>query len=94
MNTIDSATLSVQIKSLMIYEFLKNYNRLEKVIREIFENSLSSLPAKIIYQLHFYNGSRLGAFIDFEEDAAKLNIVRFDENETFHESKPPAEPVA
>ena len=65
MTAINPTTLSIQIKSLMIYEFLKDYNRLEKVIRKIFEDSLSSLPDKIIYQLHFYNGSRLGACIDF-----------------------------
>lgn len=87
MTAINPTTLSIQIKSLMIYEFLKDYNRLEKVIRKIFEDSLSSLPDKIIYQLHFYNGSRLGACIDFQNDAAKLNIVKFDENETFHELK-------
>lgn len=84
---IDQNTLSVQIKSLMIYEFLNEYNRLEQMIREIFETNISLLPTEIIQQLYFYNGGRIGTFIDFEESALKLNIVKYKDNDVFKELK-------
>ena len=83
MKGIDQSTLSVQIKSLMIYEFLNEYTRLEQIIREIFEQNISSLPAKVIQQLYFYNGGRIGTYIDFEEDTIKLNAAQFKKNDRF-----------
>lgn len=87
MKCIDQNTLSVQIKSLVIYEFLNEYNKLEQIIREVFEKNISSLPQKVIQQLYFYNGGRIGTFIDFEEEAVKLNIVKYKENDVFKELK-------
>ena len=75
MKGIDQNTLSVQIKSLMIYEFLNEYTRLEQMIRETFEQNISSLPTKIVQQLYFYNGGRIGTYIDFEEDTVKLTAA-------------------
>lgn len=85
MKGIDQNTLSVQIKSLMIYEFLNEYNQLEQMIREIFEQSIPTLPSRIIQQLYFYNGGRIGTFIDFEEDAVKLKVVKYKEHDLFKE---------
>ena len=76
MKGIDQSTLSVQIKSLMIYEFLNEYTRLEQMIRETFEQNISSLPTKIVQQLYFYNGGRIGTYIDFEEDTVKLTAAQ------------------
>ena len=45
---MDQNTLSVQIKSLMIFEFLKEYNQLEHLIREKFEQNLPNLPSDIL----------------------------------------------
>ena len=85
MKGIDQNTLSVQIKSLMIYEFLNEYNQLEQMIRDIFEQSIPTLPSRIIQQLYFYNGGRIGTFIDFEEDAVKLKVVKYKEHDLFKE---------
>ena len=85
MKGIDQSTLSVQIKSLMIYEFLNEYTRLEQIIREIFEQNISSLPAKVIQQLYFYNGGRIGTYIDFEQDTVKLNAAKYKEHDLFKE---------
>lgn len=85
MKGIDQDTLSVQIKSLMIYEFLNEYNQLEQMIRGIFEKSVPSLPQKVIQQLYFYNGGRIGTFIDAEEESVKLTIVKYKENDLFKE---------
>lgn len=85
MNGIDQDTLSVQIKSLIIYEFLNEYNRLEQMIRGIFEQSIPTLPQKIIQQLYFYNGGRIGTFIDTEEESVKLTVVKYKENDLFKE---------
>ena len=85
MKGINQDTLSVQIRSLMIYEFLNEYNRLEQMIRGIFEQSIPSLPPKVIQQLYFYNGGRIGTFIDTEEESVKLTAVKFKENDLFKE---------
>lgn len=61
---MDQNTLSVQIKSLMIFEFLKEYNQLEHLIREKFEQNLPNLPSDILQQLYFYNGGRVATYID------------------------------
>ena len=83
MKGIDQNTLSVQIKSLMIYEFLNEYTRLEQIIRKEFEQNISSLPPKIKQLLYFYNGGRVGTFIDSEEAAVKLNVVNYKEDDLF-----------
>lgn len=85
MNGIDQDTLSVQIKSIMIYEFLNEYNRLEQMIRGIFEQSIPSLPPKVIQQLYFYSGGRIGTFIDTEEESVKLTVTKYRENNLFKE---------
>ena len=83
MKGIDQDTLSVQIKSLIIYEFLNEYNRLEQMIRGVFERSIPLLPQKVIQQLYFYHGGRIGTFIDNEEESLKLTTAKFKENDLF-----------
>ena len=85
MKGIDQDTLFVQIKSLMIYEFLNEYTQLEQMIREIFEQSIPSLPQKVIQQLYFYNGGRIGTFIDTEEESVRLTTAKYKENDLFKE---------
>lgn len=87
MKGIDMNTLSVQIKSLMIYEFLNEYTRLEQMIRVVFEQNISALPAKIVQQLYFYNGGLIGTFIDCDEEAVKLNATKYKENDPFRDLK-------
>ena len=85
MKGVDQNTLSVQIKSLMIYEFLNEYNRLEQMIREEFEQSIPSLPQKVVQQLYFYYGGRIGTYIDIEEEAVKLTVAKYKDNDLFKE---------
>ena len=84
---MDQNTLSVQIKSLMIFEFLKEYNQLEHLIREKFEQNLPNLPSDILQQLYFYNGGRVATYIDSEEGAVKLNTVKYKRDDLFKEIK-------
>ena len=56
--SIHRDVLSIQIRSLIIFEFLKEYNLLEKLVREIFEANISNLPPAILQKLYFYNGGR------------------------------------
>lgn len=87
MKNIDQNTLSVQIRALLIYEFLNEYNRLEALVRKIFEENISLLSADFIQQLYFYNGGRIGTFVDVEEDAVRLKVVKYKENDVFKELK-------
>lgn len=87
MKIVNQNTLSVQIKSLMIFEFLDEYNKLEQTIREIFERNISTLPTKVVQQLYFYNGGRIATYIDFESESVKLNTVKYKENDLFKDLK-------
>ncbi|MBU5680932.1 hypothetical protein [Blautia sp. MSJ-9] len=83
--SIDQNTLSIQIKSLMIYEFLKEYNKLERMIRGIFEKNIPLLPNTVIQQLYFYSGGRIGTYIDVEEESVKLSAIKYKDNDLFKE---------
>ena len=80
---IDTATISLQLKSLVIYEFLKEYNELERVIREIFEKNISNIPTEVLYQFYFYYGGKIGTHIEYEAHTLKLDSIVYKEGEKF-----------
>ena len=63
---IDASVLSCQLKSIVVFDFLNEYNRLEQEIRRAFENSIPSLPLKVLKQLYFYYGGKIGTYIEYE----------------------------
>lgn len=80
---IDANTLSLQLKSLVIFEFLKEYNKLEQAIRKVFEDNVQILPPPILQQLYFYYGGKIGTYIEYEAHQIKLSSVKFREGELF-----------
>lgn len=82
---IDASVLSCQLKSIVVFDFLNEYNRLEQEIRRAFENSIPSLPLKVLKQLYFYYGGKIGTYIEYESQTLKLSSVDFQENEHFKE---------
>lgn len=76
---IDTKTISLQLKSLVVFEFLKEYNELEQTIRKVFERNLSTLPPKILQQLYFYYGGKIGTYIEYEAHSVRLNSLDFKE---------------
>ena len=80
---IDTKTISLQLKSLVVFEFLKEYNELEQTIRKVFERNLSTLPQKILQQLYFYYGGKIGTYIEYEAHSVRLNSLDFKEGELF-----------
>lgn len=82
---IDTNMLSLQLKSLMVFEFLNKYNELEQTIRKVFEKSLDDLPQKVLQQLYFYYGGKIGTYIEYESESLKLNDISFKDNERFKE---------
>ena len=80
---IDTKTISLQLKSLVVFEFLKEYNELEQAIRKVFEKNLSTLPQKILQQLYFYYGGKIGTYIEYEAHSVRLNSLDFKEGELF-----------
>lgn len=85
--SIHRNVLAIQIRSIIIFEFLKEYNLLEKLIREIFEKNISNLPPEILQKLYFYNGGRIATYIDFGEESLKLNVVQYKDKDKFRELK-------
>lgn len=83
--SVDKDTITAQIKSIFVFEFLDAFNELETEIRRIFENSILSdgFPPEIIHKLYFYYGGRIGTYIEYEESAIKLNKLLFKEDEKF-----------
>lgn len=80
---IDAATVSLQLKSLLVYEFFKEYNELERMIRKIFEKSLPTLSPEYIQQLYFYLGGKIGSYIEYESHSLKLTNLNFKPSESF-----------
>ena len=80
---IDQVTLSKQIKSIMIFEFLDKYNMLEKSIRESFETAIKTFNPQVIQQLYFYYGGKIGSSIEYETRTIKLKEIKYNENEFF-----------
>jgi hypothetical protein len=80
---IDQKTLSLQIRSLMVCDFLDEYNRLEKAIRNIFEMNVDTLPSNIKQQLYFYYGGKIGTYIEYESQGIKINELHYNEKEQF-----------
>lgn len=82
---IDTNILSLQLKSLMVFEFLNEYNELEQTIRQVFERSLPDLPQEVLQQLYFYYGGKIGTYIEYESQSLKLNNISFKDKEHFKE---------
>ncbi len=80
---IDQETLSLQIRSLMVYGFLDEYNRLERTIRNVFEDSIEVLPANFKQQLYFYYGGKIGTYIEYESQSIKIKELNYTEKENF-----------
>lgn len=80
---IDTKTISLQLKSLVVFEFFKEYNELEQMIRKVFEKNLSTLPQKILQQLYFYYGGKIGTYIEYEAHSVRLKSLDFKEGELF-----------
>lgn len=82
---VDTLTLSLQLKAFFVFEFLNEYNKLEQAIRKIFEENISYLPAKVLQQLYFYYGGKIGTYIEYEAHTLKLHNMNFKEQERFKE---------
>lgn len=80
---IDQNTISLQIKSLFVFDFLNEFNELEHIIRDVFEENLSHMSDKIIRQLYFYYGSKIGTYIEYESHAVKISNIVFKDEESF-----------
>ena len=82
---LDTATVSLQLKSLLVYEFFKQYNELESTIRDIFEQKITTLPSEVIQQLYFYYGGKIGSYIEYESHSTKLHSLNYKIAENFKE---------
>ena len=80
---IDASTVSMQLKSLLVYEFLKDYNELELTIRAVFEKSLPVLSPEVIQQLYFYYGGKIGSYIEYEAHSTQLRSLNYNTSERF-----------
>lgn len=80
---IDQKTLSLQIRSLMVYDFLDEYNQLERTIRIVFEENIETLPSNTKQQLYFYYGGKIGTYIEYESHGIKINELNYSEEEMF-----------
>lgn len=76
--------LSLQIKAIIIFQFLNSYSILEKILKEIFKKELQDLRnEKKLKKLHFYYGSKIGTYIIPVEEAVKIRENKYDTYEEF-----------
>lgn len=78
-------TISLQLKSLVIFDFLNTYNEFEKCVRNVFENSIQFLLPSKKQQLYFLYGGKLGTYIEYREPSLKLTSIQYREDEQFRE---------
>lgn len=81
----DVDVVSLQIRSVIIFEFLNEYNKFENTVRRTFEKNIPKLPVPILQKLYFYSGGRIGTYIDYGNSLVKLNVASFKENDLFKE---------
>lgn len=74
-----------QIKAIVIYEFLNNFNKLEICIRNIFEKNLDKISKKDLNKLYFLYGGKIGTYINMEEEAIQLTKLQYKDKEVFKE---------
>lgn len=84
-NGINKSILSLQIRSLLVFEFLHEFNKLEKIVRYVFEINIPNMSDKIIQQLYFYYGGQIGTYIEYESHSLKIKNLIFKEEEKFRE---------
>lgn len=77
--------LCFQLRAIIIYEYLRCFNKLENEIREIFERNIQTLKPNFISKLYFVYGGKIGTYIDYEQETLKLREISFKEQETFKE---------
>ncbi len=75
----------LQIKSIIIFQFLNSFNILEKKIKEIFKKELKTQKNEAnIKKIHFYYGSKIGTYVVPEENAIKLKEIKYNFKEEFN----------
>ena len=69
--------LILQLKSLVVYQFLDTFNKLEKIVKSDFKESLKCVDKDILNKLYFYYGGLIGTYIDNDIEALKLTEHRY-----------------
>lgn len=77
--------LCFQLRAIVIYEYLRCFNKLENEIRKIFEENIQTLNKNFINKLYFVYGGKIGTYMDYEQNTLKLREILFKEKETFKE---------
>lgn len=75
--------LVLQLKSLVVYQFLDTFNKLEKIVKRDFKESLKYVDKDILNKLYFYYGGLIGTYIDNDVEALKLTENRYKREEEF-----------
>ena len=69
--------LCFQLRAIIIYEYLRCFNKLENEIREIFERNIQTLKPNFVSKLYFVYGGKIGTYIDKEQETFKeLSIIQ------------------
>lgn len=75
--------LVLQLKSLVVYQFLDTFNKLEKMIKCDFKESLKCIDKDNLNKLYFYYGGLIGTYIDNDVEALKLKEIKYKREEEF-----------
>ncbi len=75
--------LVLQLKSLVVYQFLDSFNKLEKMVKNDFKESLKCIDKDNLNKLYFYYGGLIGTYIDNDVEAIKLNENKYKKDEEF-----------
>lgn len=77
------AMLVLRLKSLVVYQFLDSFNKLEKMIKSDFKESLKYINKDNLNRLYFFYGGLIGTYIDNDVETIKLQENKYKKNEEF-----------
>lgn len=77
--------IKLQIKSLLIVQYISNYSKLEKLILNIFQQCIVQQDHKYKSKLYFMYGCQIGnsAYYDIEREQLAISNVKYNEDESF-----------
>lgn len=78
----DIAIFEEKIKAIVIYKFMYEFDKFEKIVKKYFDNKLDELDINDSNRLYFYCGGLVNKnlYIDFSNEMLCLNNYRFKPN--------------
>lgn len=83
LSTHDKISQLINIKSIILFRFMENYDIFEKEVRRIFELKIRDLTTPEIYELYYLQGQSIIKNIDIINKSTTVSFPDFSDKEKF-----------